>query len=247
MGYTDPPPREPVDDNDGWPTVRSLVSRGAEKLKRANYRRTGAVTGSIAAVALVSLGTTLSANATTSSSEVYARQFTASSVDDRETQSLQVSATSEGPALIHRADGIYKPDMIWPTVGGAGVTISSGFGYRPAPCDICSTDHRGLDMNPGYGTEIFSATSGTVVSVGWNGSLGWEVLVQDEGNRQYVYGHMVADSAPADVFVGAKVKQGQVIGLVGSTGTSTGPHLHFEIVEDGVQIDPYPELLKYAR
>jgi murein DD-endopeptidase MepM/ murein hydrolase activator NlpD len=209
MGYTDPPPRKPVDDNDGWPTVRSLFGRGAEKLKRANYRRTGAVTGSIAAVALVSLGTTLSANATTSSSEVYARQFTASPVDDRETQSLQVSATSEGPALIHRTDGIYKPDMIWPTVGGAGVAISSGFGYRPA--------------------------------------LGWEVLVQDEGNRQYVYGHMVADSTPADVVPGAKVAQGQVIGLVGSTGLSTGAHLHFEILEDGVQIDPYPELLKYAR
>jgi murein DD-endopeptidase MepM/ murein hydrolase activator NlpD len=213
------------------------------------------VTGSIAAVALVSLGTTLSvslgttlsANATTSSSEVYARQFTASSVDDRETQSLQVSATSEGPALIHRTDGIYKPDMIWPTVGGAGVAISSGFGYRPAPCGACSTDHRGLDMNPGYGTEIYSATSGTVVAVGWNGSLGWEVVVHDEGNRQYVYGHMVADSTPADVVLGAKVAQGQVIGLVGSTGLSTGAHLHFEILEDGVQIDPYPELLKYAR
>lgn len=245
MGYTDPPPREPVDDNDGWPTMRSLVSRGAEKLKRANYRRTGAVTGSIAAVALVSLGTSISANATTSSSEAYARQFTTSYTENRETQSLHVSDTA--PALsAGRGPAIYRPDMIWPTVAGAGVTISSGFGYREAPCSACSTDHRGLDMNPGYGTEVYSATSGTVVSVGWNGSLGWEVLVQDEGNRQYAYGHMVANSTPADVVAGAKVTQGQVIGLVGSTGLSTGAHLHFEVIEDGVQIDPLPELLRWA-
>jgi murein DD-endopeptidase MepM/ murein hydrolase activator NlpD len=101
-------------------------------------------------------------------------------------------------------------------------------------------------MNPGYGTEVYSATSGTVVFVGWDGSLGWNVVIQDEGNREYAYGHMVADSTPADVVVGAKVKQGQVIGLVGSTGISTGAHLHFEIREDGVKIDPLPELNRWA-
>lgn len=226
---------------------RMLV--GVKKVQSLNYKKVGATVGIISAVSFMSLGTSVSAYATMDSTDAYylANSETNSWTDSRsKSQKFIVPSTSEMPPLVDRMHDIYRPNMIWPTVDGANVTISSGFGYRVAPCAGCSTDHRGLDMNPGYGTQVFSSTSGTVVSVGWDGALGWDVIIQDEGNRQYVYGHMIAGSAPAEVVVGAKVSQGQVIGLVGSTGVSTGAHLHFEVREDGVQIDPYPELLKYA-
>jgi murein DD-endopeptidase MepM/ murein hydrolase activator NlpD len=233
-----------ADDDEGEASAASQSSSSKHSLPPpAKKSRVGATAGALAAVSLVSLGTSVSANATTDSWDGY--NYTAPKAAGA-TQTLTVP---DGPPLqvIDRMNDIYRPDMIWPTVEGANVKISSGFGYRNAPCAACSTDHRGLDMNPGYGTQVFSSTSGTVVSVGWDGSLGWDVVIQDEGNRSYAYGHMIADSAPADVFVGAKVKQGQVIGLVGSTGVSTGAHLHFEVREDGVQLDPLRELQRYAR
>jgi murein DD-endopeptidase MepM/ murein hydrolase activator NlpD len=248
MGYSDPVRAEEDDFGTGNYSrrLRLALEAGSKKARSLNWKKVGAVTGTMSAVALVSTGMSLSAYATTDAEELWQRANTAY-VETSDTQSLKVSANAQPPAVIDRMQDIYKPDMIWPTVGGAGVFISSGFGWRVAPCALCSSDHRGIDMNPGYGTEVYSSTSGRVVSVGWNGSLGWEVSVADEGNRVYVYGHMIEGSTPGDVVVGAKVKQGQVIGFVGSTGLSTGAHLHFEIHEDGVKIDPYPELLKYAR
>jgi murein DD-endopeptidase MepM/ murein hydrolase activator NlpD len=221
---------------------------GLKKVQSLDFKKVGATLGALSAVTLISLGTSVSAYAAVGSYEMYyINHLSDTTWEDAKdgAQSLKVSADAPAPSA-GRSRGIYQPDMIWPTVGGSSVTISSGFGYRIAPCAMCSSDHRGLDMNPGYGTEIYSSTSGRVLSVGWNGSLGWEVSIADEGNRVYVYGHMIANSSPADVVVGAKVKQGQVIGLVGSTGTSTGAHLHFEIHEDGVKIDPYPELQRWA-
>jgi murein DD-endopeptidase MepM/ murein hydrolase activator NlpD len=247
MGYSDPVRAEEDDFGTGNYSrrLRLALEAGSKKARSLNWKKVGAVTGTMSAVALVSLGTSLSAYAAVDSDDLYQRFHTTYS-DTGKSQSLKVSANSQPPAVIDRMKDIYKPDMIWPTVDGSGVFISSGFGYRSAPCSACSSDHRGIDMNPGYGTEVYSSTAGTVVSVGWDGSLGWDVTIQDEGNRQYVYGHMIEGSTPADVVVGAKVKQGQVIGLVGNTGLSTGAHLHFEIHEDGVKINPYPELLKYA-
>jgi murein DD-endopeptidase MepM/ murein hydrolase activator NlpD len=247
MGYSDPVRAEEDDFGTGNYSrrLRLALEAGSKKARSLNWKKVGAVTGTMSAVALVSLGTSLSAYAAADSDDLYQRFHTTYS-DMGKPQSLKVSANAQPPAVIDRMKDIYKPDMIWPTVNGSGVFISSGFGYRSAPCSACSSNHGGLDMNPGYGTEVYSSTAGTVVSVGWSGSLGWDVTIRDEGNRVYVYGHMIEGSTPADVVVGARVAQGQVIGLVGSTGLSTGAHLHFEIHEDGVKINPYPELLKYA-
>lgn len=217
-----------------------------KKVRSLNWKKVGAMSGAMTAVGLVCLGTSVSAYATVTSDELYNMTHTSTYMYEDEAQSLSVPATASKPIMYDRMNDIYMPDMIWPTVDGAGVVISSGFGYRSAPCEACSSDHRGLDMNPGVGTEVYSATDGTVVLVGWDGSLGWNVLVQDGGNREYAYGHMIADSSPADIYVGAKVKQGQLLGQVGCTGICTGPHLHFEIREDGVKIDPLPELLRWA-
>jgi len=71
-------------------------------------------------------------------------------------------------------------------------------------------------------------------------------VIQDPGTWGIFYGHMIENSAPADIVVGSKVKVGQQIGLVGNTGQSTGAHLHFEIHDNGVAVDPLPLLQKYA-
>jgi murein DD-endopeptidase MepM/ murein hydrolase activator NlpD len=127
----------------------------------------------------------------------------------------------------------------WPL--GRDVRISSWFGYRPAPCATCSTDHKGLDMNPGAGTPIKIIADGVVSEVGNpSGEYGVYAIIDHVINGQRitsVYAHMQLGSLT--VRVGDTVSAGEVVGLVGSTGESTGAHLHFEIRRDGVRIDPY--------
>ena len=157
-------------------------------------------------------------------------------------QSLTIASVSAPDAT--RGLGIYIPSMVFPA--GRDALISSGFGYRDAPCPTCSTAHEGLDFNPGYGAPVYSATDGTVAWAGWEGSLGYHVVIEDAGTWKLYYGHMIDGSAPAGLAVGSKVKMGQMIGLVGSTGQSTGAHLHFAIEDSGVFVDPYPLLMEYA-
>ncbi len=156
-------------------------------------------------------------------------------------QSLIANGIKQGAT---RGMGIYIPNMAYPVEWGT--PVSSIFGYRDAPCPSCSTNHEGIDFNPGNGSPVYSATDGIVVWVGWKGSLGYHVVIQDAGTWQLYYGHMIDGSAPADVAVGSRVQKGQRIGLVGNTGQSTGAHLHFAIQDGGVFIDPLPMLEKYA-
>jgi murein DD-endopeptidase MepM/ murein hydrolase activator NlpD len=132
-----------------------------------------------------------------------------------------------------------------------GVTrISSDYGPRSAPCSGCSTFHDGLDMNPGVGTPIGSIADGVVSSVTAfdDGGLGVHVLVDHVVDGQRIvstYGHMLEGSVV--VSVGESVSAGQQLGSVGSTGQSTGPHMHLELHLDGVTaIDPYGWLTEHA-
>lgn len=136
----------------------------------------------------------------------------------------------------------------WPF---SGVTrISSGYGPRSAPCAGCSTFHDGLDMNPGVGTPIGSIADGVVSSVTTvdDGGLGVHVMVDHVVDGQKVtstYGHMLQGSVT--VRAGESVVAGQQLGSVGSTGQSTGPHMHLELHLDGVTaIDPYGWLTAHA-
>lgn len=149
----------------------------------------------------------------------------------------------DGPAIDAARDGIYIPRLAWPVDRNA--PISDGFGWRTAPCSSCSSDHKGVDMNPGYGSPIYSSSLGTVTQVGWSGSLGWIVQIFDGYTWEFVYGHMVPGSSTVNV--GDTVVAGQIIGQVGNSGTSTGAHLHFEIHENGTAIDPMPILNRYVR
>jgi murein DD-endopeptidase MepM/ murein hydrolase activator NlpD len=136
----------------------------------------------------------------------------------------------------------------WPFAGAT--RISDGYGPRAAPCGGCSTFHDGLDMNPGVGTPIGAVADGVVSSVTAfdDGGLGVHVMVDHVVAGQRVtstYGHMLAGSAA--VTAGQSVIAGQLLGAVGSTGQSTGAHLHLEIHLDGVTaIDPYGWLTQHA-
>lgn len=132
----------------------------------------------------------------------------------------------------------------WPLP--SSTTMSSGFGYRS--CDGCSSDHLGIDLNPGAGYPIQAIADGTVVlAEESNSGLGVQVIIEHVVDGQTVrslYAHMQFGSLA--VSVGQPVTRGQQIGLVGSSGASTGPHLHFGILIDGVEQDPYPWIVAHA-
>lgn len=127
----------------------------------------------------------------------------------------------------------------WPFA--VGVPVSSWFGYRS--CAGCSSDHQGIDFNPGEGTPIQAIADGVVTEVGNpNGAFGVYARISHQIDGQSIsslYAHMLQGSLALNV--GDTVTKGQLVGQVGSTGQSTGPHLHFGLYLNGITaIDPYP-------
>lgn len=121
--------------------------------------------------------------------------------------------------------------MMWPT---DSQSITSYFGGRDSPGGIGSTNHMGIDIGASEGTPIYAAMPGTVTTAGWYGGYGNAVIIDHGGGMQTLYGHMSAVGTSP----GMNVMPGQVIGFVGSTGNSTGPHLHFSVIQDGQWLDP---------
>ena len=117
-----------------------------------------------------------------------------------------------------------------------GARITSGFGMRMHPVLGYSKMHKGLDFGAPTGTPIFAAGSGTVVEMGKKGAYGNYVRIRHNGQYQTAYAHM--SKFAKGLRKGDKVKQGEVIGYVGATGRVTGPHLHYEIMVDGAQVNP---------
>jgi murein DD-endopeptidase MepM/ murein hydrolase activator NlpD len=114
--------------------------------------------------------------------------------------------------------------LIWPVNG----PVTSGFGLR------WGRMHEGIDIAAPMGTPIWAAAAGTVIHSGWLGGYGYLVVVDHGNGLSTAYGHASA----LLVAVGQEVSQGETIALVGSTGHSTGPHLHFEVRVNGVAVDP---------
>jgi murein DD-endopeptidase MepM/ murein hydrolase activator NlpD len=136
--------------------------------------------------------------------------------------------------------------VVFPTDGGLRY-LSSGYGYRPKPCGACSSYHQGADFIPGYGSKVRAITYGKVVDVGWEGGEGFSIKIQHYAeygfaNTETVYAHLIDGSNK--VSKGDLVVPGQVIGRIGSTGVTTGPHLHFEVLVNGDSIDPVAWLKK---
>lgn len=138
--------------------------------------------------------------------------------------------------------GNYSYDVINTGPGKLGLpikgmkrgNISSHFGPRNSPGGFGSSYHEGLDIAFPTGTKVLACETGTVVSAGWNGGYGKCIIVDHGGKLQTVYAHL----SGIEVKSGQKVVRGQYIGIVGSTGNSTGPHLHLGVKLKGRYVNP---------
>jgi murein DD-endopeptidase MepM/ murein hydrolase activator NlpD len=122
-----------------------------------------------------------------------------------------------------------------PSLNPTGGGINAAFGWRTDPFPEF---HKGLDLAADYGTPVHASAAGTVASAGWEGGFGKKVDI-DHGNGYHTwYCHL----SRVDVAVGQRVSKGERIAAAGSTGESTGPHLHYQVMHDGVAVDPLPYL-----
>jgi murein DD-endopeptidase MepM/ murein hydrolase activator NlpD len=128
--------------------------------------------------------------------------------------------------------GVKGTVSVWPTPGYWYIT--SPFGYRVHPITHEYKLHTGVDIGAPYGARIIAAGAGVVIFSGWYGAYGNAVIIDHGNGISTLYGHMSSRIAQTK----QEVVAGQAIGYVGSTGYSTGPHLHFEVRKDGVPTNP---------
>lgn len=133
-----------------------------------------------------------------------------------------------------------RPPIMYPV---GDYAVASGFGPRAAACDACSTVHKGVDWTLGYGTDIQAMADGVVAEVGTPegiaGTLGYWMRIDHVIDGQpvsTVYAHMIGGSNPHRV--GDEVRVGDVVGQIGASGVVTAPHLHFEVLLGGAQVNP---------
>lgn len=120
--------------------------------------------------------------------------------------------------------------------------VTSPFGYRIHPVTGNKSFHTGLDIAAAEGSNIACAYDGTVLETGFTAGRGNYILIEHGDNLQTLYCHL----SKIMVFEGTSLRAGETIGLVGSTGMSTGPHLHFELRVDGVRCNPVYALKNFA-
>ncbi|MDR5683136.1 MAG: peptidoglycan DD-metalloendopeptidase family protein [Armatimonadota bacterium] len=130
----------------------------------------------------------------------------------------------------HRLGLRVRAGFLWPARGA----ITSGFGLRRHPIFRLTRMHNGVDIAAPWGSPVLAAAPGKVLYTGWFGGYGKMVLLDHGSGVTTLYGHL----SQILVRTGQVVARGQVIGRVGSTGYSTGPHLHFEVRVDGRPVDP---------
>jgi murein DD-endopeptidase MepM/ murein hydrolase activator NlpD len=149
----------------------------------------------------------------------------ASELDSLEKVSLELIAkiqAAQSHSTVQRS--VSAAGLIWPV----NAPITSPFGPR------WGRMHTGIDLGAAYGTPIAAAAAGNVIYAGWLGGYGNLTIIDHGGGLATAYGHQSSIA----VSVGEQVAQGQTIGYVGSTGHSTGPHLHFEVRVNGQAVDP---------
>ncbi len=142
-------------------------------------------------------------------------------------------AMADGRVDYFKPDGIsIKRTLMKTPIDGA--RMSSGFGMRRHPVLGYNKMHKGVDFAASTGTPIYAAGDGVIEKAGWVGGYGKYVKIRHNSKLKTAYAHM----SKIKVANGARVKQGDVIGYVGTTGRSTGPHLHYEVHKDGRQVNP---------
>lgn len=140
-------------------------------------------------------------------------------------------SSSGGSSSGGSSSGSGRISMVWPC---GSTRITSNFGYRDSPTAGASSYHQGIDIGASTGTGIYAAASGTVTEASYSSSRGYYVVISHGSGVSTVYMHC----SELYVSAGDKVTQGETIAAVGSTGISTGPHLHFGVIEDGVYVNP---------
>ena len=115
-----------------------------------------------------------------------------------------------------------------------GARLSSGFGNRKHPILGFTKMHRGVDFAAPIGTPIFAAGDGIIEYSGWNGAYGKYIRIKHNSTFKTAYAHLSKIYKKR----GMRIKQGDIIGALGNTGRSTGPHLHYEILLGGRQVNP---------
>ena len=129
-------------------------------------------------------------------------------------------------------------EMATPSIRPTNGSITSGFGYRRSPFGASREFHTGVDISAPRGTSVYATATGTVVMATYSGGYGNVIFIDHGFGFSTVYAHL----SRMNVKVGQQVTKGQVIGLVGSTGRSTAPHLHYEVRINGTAVNPYTYL-----
>jgi murein DD-endopeptidase MepM/ murein hydrolase activator NlpD len=153
-------------------------------------------------------------------------------VADLQAESARISGVIQSGGS--SGSGQHSGQMFWPTNG----PIVSGFGWRTHPIFGTKRFHAGVDIDGACGQPIWAADDGRVISAGWNGGYGNAVIIDHGSGVSTLYAHQTSFAVSS----GAGVGRGQTIGYVGTTGYSTGCHLHFEVRINGSPVDPVPYL-----
>ena len=142
----------------------------------------------------------------------------------------QIAYDSLAVLLVSKADQLKHTPSIWPVNG----IFVSDFGARVDPFTGAVRYHKGIDISANTGTSILAPADGTVIFCGWSGGWGLNLVVKHSETISTRYAHCSA----IDVAVGQSVQRGDLVARVGSTGRSVGPHVHYEVLRNGIQIDP---------
>jgi murein DD-endopeptidase MepM/ murein hydrolase activator NlpD len=159
-----------------------------------------------------------------------------------EMEHITLKKEKELREMIKRRSAHLPPGVVPPSAGGliypVNGPITSPFGYRIHPITGSSRFHAGIDFGVGYGVPIQAADNGLVIEAGWVGGYGNTVILDHGGGWTTLYAH----ASSLNVSAGQTVQRGQTVSFVGSTGMSTGPHLHFEVRFQGNPLDPMSRL-----
>lgn len=147
-------------------------------------------------------------------------------------------ALSPPRSAIASVAALPMPGMMPSLMPVSARALTSGFGLRPHPLLGVLRTHSGVDLAASFGSPIVATSDGVVNTSGWAGGYGLLVALDHGAGLQTRYGHM----SRLNVVSGQAVRKGDVIGYVGSTGMSTGPHLHYEIRVNGQAVNPAPHL-----